>query len=185
MNIKLIGLVLLALTFLLIVSVVFAGESHYRRYEHSIEYTPTPTPTCKPSPTPTITVEDPTPTPIVTIEHAEAPKSAGDSGHVDTTGAPSDACVKEINPIPFLNVDQGVPNDSCVNVSWPLSPNGDRVNIIYGEYSRGFEHALRDFPDDGHTMICGLKNGVNYMFKIQAVTGYCSSKWSPVVDPQS
>ncbi len=83
-------------------------------------------------------------------------------------------------------IERGVSDDSCLHVLWPPSPNASHINILYGEYDREFEHALRDYPNAGGSAdICGLKNGVNYKFIIQATAdgGKCASGWSGVQDP--
>src|SRR5574343_1399940 len=123
--------------------------------------------------------ETPSPTP-------EQPQSGGWSpepeGNKSTTDAPGVCSINDIGDVTNINVLTGTPNDGTVEVQWSLPQNADQVHILYGEYGKPYEHALLNTPNDGHEEIHGLKNGVNYNFKVAGVRGCGVGNYSKEFD---
>lgn len=99
-------------------------------------------------------------------------------GNRSTTNVPGTCDSGNIGQVAWAVVNQGTPNDGTVTVNWTLPTNANQVHIIYREDGRGFEHALRNAPNDGHANINFLKNGVKYFFAIAGVNGCHVGPWS-------
>jgi hypothetical protein len=134
--------------------------------------------------------EEPTPTPTETPEVTptpEQPQTGGWSpepeGNKSTTNAPGVCSINDIGDVANINVLTGTPNDGMVEVQWSLPQNADKVHIMYGEYGKPYEHALLNTDNDGHEVIGGLKNGVNYNFKVAGVRGCGVGNYSKEFDP--
>lgn len=154
--------------------------------------TATPSPTIIPTPTPTPSCEqlencepEVTPTPRVTPV-PEVPHPQPQLGL--TTAPPPDApvCSNETpGLVANIFVAVGTPNDNKLEVRWtPVEPKGPKAHILYGEYGRAFEHALLNTDNDGSEVIGGLKNGVNYRFKVAQVNVCSVGPWSSEFDPK-
>jgi hypothetical protein len=83
-----------------------------------------------------------------------------------------------------INVESGTPDDNKVEVQWALPTGANKVHISYGEYGKPYEHALLNTDNDGNEVIGGLKNGVNYNFKVAGVNGCAVGQWSAEFDPK-
>jgi hypothetical protein len=97
--------------------------------------------------------------------------------------APGVCSINDIGDVANINVLTGTPNDGMVEVQWSLPQNADKVHIMYGEYGKPYEHALLNTDNDGHEVIGGLKNGVNYNFKVAGVRGCGVGNYSKEFDP--
>lgn len=120
-------------------------------------------------------------------EEPETPQPGGWSpepeGNKSTTNAPGVCSINDIGDVANIYVDSGTPNDNKVEVQWSLPQNADQVHIMYGEYGKPYEHALLNTANDGNEVIGGLKNGVNYNFKVAGVRGCGVGNYSKEFDP--
>jgi len=130
----------------------------------------------EPTPTPT---EEPTPTPI----EDKGGWSPEPEGNRSTTNAPGVCSINDIGDVANINVLTGTPNDGKLTVQWSLPQNADKVHILYRQYDEDFKYALRNTPNDGEEEIGGLKNGVNYAFKVAGVRACGVGNYSKEFDP--
>lgn len=144
----------------------------------TITQTPSATPTSTPDPTPTES-----PMPSATISPTEAPKEEPKKEERKPDGSVSQpTCdIQKPNAPEFITVDSGVLGDGKLKLLWPLVLNATHVNIIYREYTRGFEHGVANWPNTGNIEITSLKN-VNYEFCIQGMNRCAVSNWK-CIDP--
>lgn len=108
--------------------------------------------------------------------HTGTPPTFGEN--VPLPGPPGVCVNNSIGRVAHAVVLQGTPNDNSVTINWALPINANEVHIIYREEGRGWEHALRNAPNDGHTSIGALKNGIQYHFAIAGVNGCAVGPWS-------
>lgn len=101
-----------------------------------------------------------------------------------STNAPGVCPINNIGRVANINVEVGVPNDGKLLVQWSLPENADRVHILYRQYDEDWKYALLNTPNDGNEEIGGLKNGVNYAFKVAGVRECGVGEYSKEYDPK-
>ena len=179
---------------------VNAGNEN-RRDHKKYKITSTPTPTereCEDNDgdvdedcvTPTVT-KDPTetPTPIATASASLSSTSnnssdGGSSNSDDKKSVPTCDTPKPGN-VDWITVDSQTPNDGKILLNWSLPLRAHTVNIRYSEVDGDWRYALRDYPNDGHVEIGGLKNNTSYWFQIQGIDGCAYGEYSKSVDPRA
>jgi len=124
--------------------------------------------------------EEPVPTPVPTPTPPGNPPTFQGS----TTDAPGVCPINNIGDVANIYVEVGIPNDGKLTVQWSLPENANQVHILYRQYDEDWKYALLNTLNDGNEEIGGLKNGVNYAFKVAGVRGCGVGNYSKEFDPK-